>query len=159
MFSPQSSLLLSSPRATKVQIHWVLQVAAMLCTSVGFGVILYNKNLHGKDHFTSWHGCFGLVTMIFVFFQAIQGLTVLYPQLKFYKAKMSENKQLHALLGTFVFTLASTTIILGLFSNWFVKNTNEAVWWGSALSTMSLTGIIIGQVTKEYMARNKPATK
>lgn len=156
MFSPQSSVFPSSTRATKAQIHWMIQAASITCTSLGFAAIFYNKNQRGKDHFTSWHGLFGLVTMILVLLQAFQGISIYYQKFSLMKASLGQRKQLHALVGVLVFTLACFTIVLGYFSNWFVKNVNDAVWWGSVLSTLAMTGVIMGQVANEFVAKNKP---
>lgn len=97
--------------------------------------------------------------MVAVLCQAIQGLSIYYPFVALFKATLAQRKQLHALLGTLVFMLASTSLVLGYFSNWFVKNTNDIVWWGSVFSTLSLAGIILGQVSNEYAARKKVAAK
>ncbi|KAK3705447.1 hypothetical protein QZH41_019901 [Actinostola sp. cb2023] len=157
LFSPQSSVLPTLSRATKAQVHWMIQLGAITFTSTGFAVIIYNKYLYGKNHFTSWHGWFGLATMIMVFLQALQGVSIFYPSFALFKAKLGQRKQLHALFGTLVFMLASTTIVLGYFSSWFVNKTNDIVWWGSVFSTLVMAGIIVGQVTNEYAARNKPS--
>ncbi|EDO45381.1 predicted protein, partial [Nematostella vectensis] len=155
MFSPHSSLIPTLPRATKAFWHWVLQTTAIILALIGFIVIFVNKNLHGKSHFVSWHGTFGLVVIILILVQAFQGVSVLYPKFNLLSKKLSERKVLHALLGTLVFALGSATIVLGFFSNWFVKNSNEATWWGSVLSILAMTGVIMGQVVKEFEARKK----
>lgn len=157
LFSPQSSVLPNMPRATKATVHWMIQLAAIFFTSAGFAVIFYNKHLRNKNHFTTWHGFFGLWTMLFVLCQAFQGLTIYYPGIALFKATLGQRKQLHAFFGTLVFMLAATTLVLGFFSNWFVKNSNDIIWWGSVFSTLSIAGVILGQVSNEYAKRNKPS--
>lgn len=157
LFSPQSSILPNLSRSTKATVHWMIQLAAIFFTSAGFAVIFYNKHLRNKNHFASWHGFFGLWTMVFVLCQAFQGLSIYYPGVALFKATLGQRKQLHALFGTLVYMIATTTLVLGYFSNWFVKNTNDVVWWGSVFSTLSLSGIILGQVSNEYAARKKAA--
>lgn len=94
--------------------------------------------------------------MILVLLQAFQGISIYYQKFSLMKASLGQRKQLHALVGVLVFTLACFTIVLGYFSNWFVKNVNDAVWWGSVLSTLAMTGVIMGQVANEFVAKNKP---
>merc|ERR1711944_35944 len=69
IFSPESSLLHNSQRSDKVQLHWILNLFAMLAAAGGFGSIYLNKEIAGKKHFTTWHGTFGLITFIGVFLQ------------------------------------------------------------------------------------------
>lgn len=44
--------------------HLWTQVASIMCVSLGFAAIYVNKNIHGKNHFTSLHGKLGLVTYL-----------------------------------------------------------------------------------------------
>jgi hypothetical protein len=44
-------------RATKVQIHSILQIIAVLGYIIGFAAIYQNKVNQEKDHFTTYHSC------------------------------------------------------------------------------------------------------
>jgi len=73
IFSPESSLLQSSDRRDKVQLHWILNLFSIISAAGGFGAIYLNKEIVGKKHFTSWHGLLGLITCIGVLMTALGG--------------------------------------------------------------------------------------
>lgn len=159
MFSPQSSLIASAPRATKVKLHWILQTSAVVAAVGGFAAIYYNKNIHNKLHFQSWHGCLGLCTVILICLQSLQGVGVLYSKLPLASMmKPKQLKQLHAMCGSLVYLVACITLCLGFYSNWFVKNTNIYVQGGSVMSAICLGSIVIGQVYTEYGLKRRPGT-
>ncbi|CAH3141667.1 unnamed protein product [Porites lobata] len=151
MFSPQSSLILSFPRATKIKFHWILQTAAVIFALGGFAAIYINKNMHNKPHFQSWHGLFGFCTVILICLQSLQGVAVLYPKWPLArKMKPRQLKQLHAVCGSLVFLVACATLGLGFYSNWFTKNVHVYVQFCSVLSCIAFAGIVTGQVYTEY---------
>lgn len=159
MFSPQSSLISSAPRATKVKLHWILQTSAVVAALGGFAAIYYNKNIYNKLHFQSWHGQLGFCTVILICLQSLQGVGVLYSKLPLAsRLKPSQLKQLHAVCGSLVFLVACITLCLGFYSNWYVKNANEYIQYGSVLSALALTGVVIGQVYTEYGLKRRPGT-
>ena len=151
MFSPQSSLILSFPRATKIKFHWILQTAAVISALGGFAAIYINKNMNKKPHFQSWHGLFGFCTVILICLQSLQGVGVLYTKLPIArKMKPRQLKQLHAVCGSLVFLVACVTLGLGFYSNWFTKNVHVYVQFCSVLSCIAFAGIVTGQVYTEY---------
>lgn len=151
IFSPQSSVILSAPRATKVKFHWILQTLALAAALLGFAVIYYNKNLNSKPHFKSWHGIMGFSTVVLICLQSLQGIGVLYSKLPLVnKLKPRQLKQLHGVSGSLVFLVACITLSLGFYSNWFTKNAHFSVLYGSIMSCIALGGAVIGQVYTEY---------
>lgn len=99
--------------------HWVLQVLAGIMILIGFIIIVTNKIISEKDHFVSIHGKFGLASFILLFGTKIGGLGALYSlQLKHYLAPIYI-KLLHASAGLITFSIATITIILAFFSNWW----------------------------------------
>ncbi|KAK2553902.1 putative transmembrane reductase [Acropora cervicornis] len=159
LFSPQSSLILSTPRATKVKFHWILQTSAWIVALLGFAAIYYNKTLNNKPHFKSWHGIMGFSTVVLISLQSLQGVGVLYYKLPFVsKLKPRQMKQLHAVSGSLVFLVACITLGLGFYSNWFTKNAHFTVVYGSLLSCIALAGVVIGQVYTEYGLRKPGRT-
>ena len=161
LFSPQSSLMPSAARATKVKFHWITQLLALASSIGGFAAIYYNKEKYNAPHFTTVHSWFGLCTIGLVSLQASQGLTVLYPKLSpiARKMKLSEVKKLHAVCGALVFFIACSTIVLGFCSNWFSKVVdNNVIVFFSVLSALALGGVVIGQVFTEYGLKRKPGT-
>lgn len=53
-----------SQRVSALANHMWIQVAAIVCISLGFLTIYINKNMHAKHHFTSLHGKVGLVNTL-----------------------------------------------------------------------------------------------
>ncbi|KAL4443035.1 hypothetical protein ABPG77_008526 [Micractinium sp. CCAP 211/92] len=51
-----------STRVAAITNHALIQCAATACCCLGFYAIFHNKNLKGKQHFTSLHGKVGLLT-------------------------------------------------------------------------------------------------
>ena len=159
MFSPQSSLILSSPRATKVKFHWILQTSAVISALGGFAAIYYNKNMYNKPHFKSWHGLLGLSTVILICLQSLQGVGVMYSKLPLAKKlKPSQLKQLHAVCGSLVFLVACITLCLGFYSNWYTRSAHIVVQYASVISCVALAGAVIGQVYTEYGLRRPVGT-
>lgn len=96
--------------------HWVLQVIAGIIILTGFLVILSNKIIHDKPHFSTLHGKFGLASLVFMLITMIGGLGALYSlKLKNYLAPIY-TKLVHASVGLVTFVLGVITILLGLFS-------------------------------------------
>lgn len=58
-FSKESTLIPKATRKTKVSYHWATNATAIICGLIGLAIILRNKYVNNKDHFTSWHGKFG----------------------------------------------------------------------------------------------------
>lgn len=51
-------------RVAAITNHALIQCASTACCCLGFYAIFHNKNLKGKQHFTSLHGKVGLVTFL-----------------------------------------------------------------------------------------------
>ena len=156
VFSKSSSLVPSVPRATKVKYHWVLQSLATLCAVGGFLAIVITKNMYNKPHFTSWHGFLGGLTVLFTCVQAMMGLTLIYPNLPLInRLKLALRKKLHALSGTIIFVFSCFVIILGFYSDWYLKRVVQYSWaWGlSVICPILLAATVNNQVAQAYIFR------
>lgn len=110
----------------RVRYHWIFQITTIACTIIGFIVVFVNKNIHSKHHFKSWHGIIGLITVILTVSASIGGLLTLYSSaLKNYLSP-SVNKLFHTAAGIITFVFGSVTILLGLYTGWFKRNSTEA---------------------------------
>lgn len=156
IFSPDSSLCMKLNRKMKVRIHWILQLLSMICAWLGFIAIFTNKMRSNKSHFKSWHGTMGLITMLYVTFQALFGITLLYPSLaKKYNWKLFQLKIFHATFGLVGFLIASATLILALYSNWAVSKI-DGFWWYLYLFSISWCGLtVMNQVSNAYLSLSK----
>jgi cytochrome b-561 domain-containing protein 2 len=156
VFSPSSSLIVSWQRSAKANIHGYMMAAAM-CTAIGgFLVIFYNKKLNNKDHFTTWHGTMGLVTLLWACVQSVGGLLLKYNGLiRSWNIRLVDMKLYHATAGLCAFTLVAVTIVLALFSDWFTSVATGTTWWGvfSLLGCLSLT--VMQQITTAYLPQSR----
>lgn len=105
----------------RVTLHWVLQAAALVSTTLGFAAIFFNKIKLGKEHFHTLHSIFGLVTYILTVVVACGGIWTKYsfPLRKYFKPVYS--KIIHTFMGVVVFCLGVITASLAIFSEWFLK--------------------------------------
>ncbi|XP_061179166.1 transmembrane reductase CYB561D2-like [Saccostrea echinata] len=159
VFSPSSSLIISWQRPTKANIHGYMMAASLFAAIAGFLVIYYNKQLNNKEHFTTWHGTMGFITLLWACVQTLGGLLLKYNWLiKSWKIRLVDMKLYHATSGLCAFTLVSVTLVLALFSDWFSSVATGTSWWGvfALLGCLSLT--VMQQVTTAYLpqTRSKP---
>lgn len=158
VFNKESSLFVNVSRSTKVLIHQILNIAAVVFAILGFIVIYYNKDLNAKPHFTTWHGLFGLVTVICVTVQSLGGDVVRYEWLrKLLRVKMSLGtlKIYHATSGLVAFTLVVTTIMLAFYSTWFTSQVGWVPWILCYGCVSFMAVIIMNQVVTEYLPRTQ----
>ena len=66
-------------RQTRFQSHYALAALVALPTLlIGSAAMWYNKHLHAAKHFTTWHGTFGLVAVVWMIAQGIVGAVAHY---------------------------------------------------------------------------------
>ena len=130
----------------------MLQLSAVAFAIAGFVIIVVNKVQNDRDHFTTWHGCFGLITVIYVVIQASCGVFLLYPQIaKKWNWKLMQLKVYHATFGLLGYTLVCGTIALALFSS-FITSTVTGLAWAFCLSCPACCALLImNQVTNAYL--------
>ena len=156
VFNRESSLLISASRETKVLVHWVLQATAVICAILGFVVIFYNKYINDKPHFTTWHGLFGVITVIYIVIQSIGGSFVKYQFLRsLIRMRLADLKLYHATSGLIAFTLVTFTLMLAMYSIWFTSNVNEILWYACVMSVSFIAVIIMNQITSEYLPKTR----
>merc|ERR1719203_2291763 len=112
MFSPESSLIPNSPRADKVQLHWMLHAFGTASACFGFAAVFFNKEMNGRKHFSTWHSKLGLATMLGLFFAVLGGIAANYTQ------------KLKTVIK------AMTTVALATYSNWFHNRMGKMPWVG-----------------------------
>jgi len=153
IFSPESSLLQSSSREDKVQLHWILNLFSLLAAAGGFGAIYLNKEIAGKSHFTTWHGQLGLITCLASLLVALGGLAAKYSGLLRSYVKPINTKLYHATGALIVFALAMVTMCLACYSNWFRKRVDGFLWRCAFWSPIILVVCVARQVTQSYLPR------
>lgn len=154
LFSPHGSPVRKLAHKTKGRIHWMLQCLCVTCAAAGLVVIIYNKDLNGKPHLTSWHGLLGLITVCVVGLQSLAAVPLIYHSL----AKgwsLAKLKRYHAASGLVTYLLGSGTLLLGLCSAWFTAAVSDYTWYLSALCPALSALVIMDQVSRTYTAKKR----
>ncbi|XP_068213183.1 transmembrane reductase CYB561D2-like [Palaemon carinicauda] len=120
-----------STHRTRVTAHWIMIGLAALCHSVGYAVIYYNKEVNNKPHHTSWHGFLGFIVSILFWIQVSFGFFAKYPLLLRSFLSVIKIRTSHALFGILIFISGIGTMILGLWSSWFVSNASVTGFYGA----------------------------
>ncbi|XP_046353297.2 transmembrane reductase CYB561D2-like [Haliotis cracherodii] len=158
VFSPISSFVPRQSRATKVTLHWMLQVTSLTCAIGGFAAIYYNKEINNKEHFTSWHGLIGLSAVGYSCMQMLGGSVLKYPALASIlriKLRLADLKIVHATSGLVSFILVCTSFMLAMFSTWFCKNVTGTTWYACLGCISCILFIIMNQITSAYLPKVK----
>jgi len=151
LFSPESTLFPTTPRADKVQLHWILNTFGVASAAFGFFSIYVNKELNQRKHFVSWHAKFGLATFVSVWCVVLGGVVAKYNQTFKRWARPVNLKLYHATAGMLVFTLAMATIMLACYSNWFKNRVKGWAWRVAFGCPLVLAVCVMRQVTQNYM--------
>lgn len=119
-FSHENFLTRNLSHLDRVSLHWKLQLAAATSILVAFLCIFCNKNRWGKEHFTSWHGYFGLWTCLIATGTVCGGVFAKFGyQLRHIVAPVIL-KSIHSAFGIGSYVLALFTMCLGLNSEWLL---------------------------------------
>ena len=152
VFSPLSSPILTAKRPTKLMFHWIGMVAALISALAGLFAVWYNKELNGKPHMVSWHGTFGFATVAYVCVQCIAGFFVKNHHLiKSWYPKLKDLKLAHATSGLVLYTLVCGTLVMGMYSNFFVQAVTGTSWYFCLACPATLSLVVMTQITTAYM--------
>lgn len=158
IFSPESSLTQNSTRGDKVQLHWILNVFGLFAVAAGFGSIYLNKEIAAKKHFMTWHGKFGLATIVGVVLAAVGGIAAKYSSSLRNYVRPINIKLYHGTGGMLVFICAMVTMCLACYSNWFKKRADGFIWRCVFWCPVVLAVCVARQVTQSYLPRVASAT-
>ncbi|ORX93722.1 hypothetical protein K493DRAFT_284410 [Basidiobolus meristosporus CBS 931.73] len=123
-----------------VRFHQILHTLGVTSLFAGLLVILRNKNLLNKPHFTSWHGCLGLFLAVVYTMIGMFGLSLVYfPNLFGSTLKAKKYVKLHRRFGYLVLGVTWVVLGFGLASNWIWMNVSNgfvSLIWFSYLSVV-----------------------
>ncbi|KAJ7316689.1 hypothetical protein JRQ81_002851 [Phrynocephalus forsythii] len=154
VYSPESSLLQSFSRKARVRFHWALQLLSFICAVLGLAIISSNKYINGKDHFVTWHGQTGLLTVLYAGMQCMGGIALLYPKL-IKNWTLSKLKLYHATSGLIGYLLGCASLLLGMCSLWFTAAVTGVSWYLSILCPVLTSLVIMNQVSNAYLYRKR----
>ncbi|KAI9250454.1 eukaryotic cytochrome b561-domain-containing protein, partial [Phascolomyces articulosus] len=129
-----------------LKLHAFLLGSSYLFAIAGFFAIVYNKAISHKEHFTSYHGKFGLAVFCYLFFQLLFGLTIAYiPQLYGNITKAKQLWKYHRMTGYILIILIWFTAQLGIRADYIYNNLWSpklmiAHWIALVLVVVGITG-------------------
>ncbi|CAD6567819.1 MAG: hypothetical protein TREMPRED_004020 [Tremellales sp. Tagirdzhanova-0007] len=148
----------SKVRQTRLNTHQSAMLGLVLpAFAVGSAAMWWNKHLHGADHFTTWHGRFGLATIVWVMIQVMIGAATVWFGGKAFGGQENAKKvyKYHRLSGYLLVLLALVTAHLaGAHSTWALgrpgmKDVRVAAFW------VGLPLIGLGLVTRSRPSKMK----
>lgn len=108
-------------------MHWFIQIVAVALTIAAFVVAVINKNRNNRDHFTSYHGKFGLTAVVFSVLSVLGGSLALYSTAFRTYIKPSVNKALHIFGGILAYGFGIVAFLFAVYeSHWFTNRVNES---------------------------------
>lgn len=126
-----------------MQWHWMLQACALLCLYTGLAVITVNKVQRGKQHYTTWHGMMGISVCGAIALQAAGGIAVMWPNTLPFQLRLVTLKRLHAVFGVANYWGAMLTLLLGLYSTWFMASAANSLVWMTCLCSLVVLGLAL----------------
>lgn len=99
---------------TNTKLHAGLASLGLFSALGGFYAIYHNKDLHGKDHFTSYHSWYGLFALFGSIVPMLVGLVFLHPDFGIDKRNQKIRKA-HKYFARLVIIVAWLNCILGVY--------------------------------------------
>ena len=118
--------------------HMWLLTASTLCILGGFTAIFVNKVNNKREHFLSWHGTLGAVTVFVTLTQAVLGYALFYSV----PAKLGMSLGAMAQMRTLHYILAFLAAAMGVASMCFGLTSNFAVGMYSPATRLTVGGLI-----------------
>lgn len=155
LFSAEVSPVCCKSRKFKVRLHWFCQAVVLVSGVTGLSFMIASKNLSERAHLVSWHSLLGVATLVATVLQAACGVFVTCPQLSPLSSSLSRLKLYHATCGLVVYLLATVTVVLSMFSDWFQATVTGVAWWASFLLPLFPALVVMNQITNSYLPRKK----
>ena len=155
VFSAEGSPFCFKSRKWKVRLHCFFQVLVLIAAATGLGFMVASKNIAELPHLVSWHSVLGVCTLAATAVQAACGLCLNCPQLLRLSSAQPRLKLYHATCGLVVYLLATVTVVLAMFSDWFQATVRGVAWWAFLLLPLFPALVVMNQITNAYLPRKK----
>lgn len=155
LFSAEGTIFCLKSRKSKVRFHWLCQALALVAAAVGLGFIVASKNVSELPHLVSWHSLLGSCTLAASLLQAACGVCLIFHKQLRPSASLARLKLYHATCGLLVYLLATVTVMLAMFSDWFQATVRGGVWWVLVMLPLILALVAMNQITNAYLPRKK----
>ncbi|XP_039604498.1 cytochrome b561 domain-containing protein 1 isoform X1 [Polypterus senegalus] len=154
LFSSEGSPFCFQSTKGKVRLHWVLQAVVVMSSVTGLAFIIASKNLSERPHLVSWHSLVGVGTMVATGCQVLCGVCLLFPKL-LKITSVARLKLYHATCGLVTYLLATTTVVLGMCSDWFQATFKGVIWYVFVLLPLFPALVVMNQITNGYLPKKK----
>lgn len=142
-------------RSNRLTVHWVLQALAGILIFIASICMYLNKIDRQAQHFTTWHGTIGLVTIILTLASIFGGVFTKYSFQLRETVTPIVSKLIHSFMGIATYLLGIVTIILGMYSDWFSYVSSASIQ-ATLLCLAILTSIyVISKSAVTFFARVK----
>lgn len=155
LFSAEASPFCCKSRKFKVRLHWIFQALGLIIATTGLVFIVASKNVSERPHLVSWHSLMGFGTLVATVLQAACGICVLYPKLPCLTSSVPRLKLYHATCGLVVYLLATLTVVLAMFSDWFQATVKGVAWWAFLMLPLFPSLVVMNHITNSYLPRKK----
>ncbi|XP_061488541.1 probable transmembrane reductase CYB561D1 isoform X2 [Rhineura floridana] len=154
IFSPEGFLFCSCSHKVKVQLHWTAQTLALVAATLGLAFIVSSKNRSELPHFVSWHSILGLLTFLATCGQVLFGFCLRFPQL-LRISSVARLQLYHVTYGLTVYLLATFTVVLGLYSDWFQAQIKGVAWYFCLVLPFCPALVIMNQITRTRLPKKR----
>jgi cytochrome b-561 domain-containing protein 2 len=89
--------------------------------------------------------------MCYVTTQCLAGTAQLYPQVAMKYVKLAQLKLMHATSGLTLFVLVTISLVLGMYSNYFVHEVTGTSWYACVLCPLIMLLIVTNQIRANYL--------
>lgn len=139
----------------QVVLHWIFHSIGFSFIIAGFVVVIVNKNRNGYSHFESAHSIAGLITIICVTLSIFGGVVTKFSFQLRKKIRPIRIKIFHSIFGSLTFILAMITILLALFSQYFISITATEVRYYFILKMSIVCIFVLFRPVKMVISRLK----
>lgn len=144
-FNNQNALTYNLSHKDKIKVHWILQTVAVISVAIGYTAIFVNKSLHNKQHFHSYHSIFGTAAVVSLALTIAGGIGAKYNSIFTGYVKPVYVKVAHSIGGVASYTLGLFTIILGLYTHWFHRNSTT---WSIYVCLIVILYVLLNVILK-----------
>ncbi|CAJ1051843.1 cytochrome b561 domain-containing protein 1 [Xyrichtys novacula] len=156
LFSAEGSPFCFKSRKNKVCLHWFCQALVLILATTGLCFMVASKNVSELPHLVSWHSVLGVSTLAATVLQAAFGICVKFPKLLRRSSSSPPRLKLyHATCGLVVYLLATVTVVMAMFSDWFQATVRGVAWWVFLLLPLFPALVVMNQITNAYLPRKK----
>lgn len=139
----------------QVILHWICHSIGFSFIIAGFVVIFINKNRNNYSHFKSAHSISGLITIICVILSIIGGVVTKFSFQLRKHLRPIRIKLFHSIFGALTFILAMITILLALFTPYFISITATEVRYYFILKISIVCIFVLFRPVKMIISRLK----